>query len=82
MTYIEAAIAVLKARGKPMTAKEITEQVLRQGMIRSAGKTPLATMSAELYTYTRDAKSPVIRRDYQPGLRRAVRGSVRWRHVV
>ena len=78
MTYVEAAIAVLKAARKPMTAAEITEAALRKGLIQPRGKTPEATMSSALYTHTRDDREAALRREYRQGPNRAVRDSVRW----
>jgi hypothetical protein len=78
MTYVEAAIAVLRSARKPMTAAEITEAALRKGLIRSRGKTPKATMNSALYTYTRDDRDAVLRREYRQGPTRAVPDSVRW----
>lgn len=77
--FLEAALAVLREAGEPLTAAEITRRALEKGLIRTAGKTPEATMSARLYTLIQaqgDA-SPVIRLA-TPGRQRAVRGSVRW----
>lgn len=78
MTFLEAAEIVLKAAKRPLTASEITEAALRQGLIDPQGRTPEATMSAALYTAPSDAR---IRREFVPGKRRAARGSVRWRYV-
>lgn len=81
MTYLDAAIAVLKASGKPMTVADITETALDQRLIRTHGKTPVASMSAALHVYTRNADTPEIRREFRPGGTRAARDSVRWLYV-
>lgn len=75
MRFIEAAEEVLRGERRPLTAREITELALVRGLIDTHGKTPEATMSAALYGAPAD--SP-IRREFQPGRERAVRGSVRW----
>jgi hypothetical protein len=79
MTFLQAAEAVLRGAGKPLTAREILEDALRRGYIRPTGKTPEATLSADLYLHARDAAAPRIVREFTPGATRARRGSVRWR---
>jgi restriction system protein len=49
MTFAAAAYQVLKQAGKPLSINEITSVALEQGMISTVGKTPSATMSAQLY---------------------------------
>jgi len=49
MSFAEAAYQVLKQVGKPLSANEVTSIALEQGIISTAGKTPSATMSAQLY---------------------------------
>jgi hypothetical protein len=78
MTYLRAAIAVLRSMKRPMTVNEITATAVARGLIQPAGKTPGATMSAALYTYIRDDQDPEIVRLFEPGIERAQRGSVRW----
>ncbi len=77
MTYIDAAIMVLKTARKPMTTADITAAAISKGFIRPRGKTPTATMSAALYSHARTLRTG-IRREYRPGPNRAVRHSVRW----
>lgn len=50
MNFKEAAYHVLKEEKKPLSAKKITEIALREGLVRSVGKTPNATMGAVIYT--------------------------------
>ena len=50
MTVQSAAIKVLRGAGKPLHAKEITEQIIAAGLWKSEGKTPEATVSARLYS--------------------------------
>lgn len=50
MSVKQAAIHVLQAAGKPLTAQEISDRVLSQGLWQTAGKTPHATVAAQLYT--------------------------------
>lgn len=75
-TFLAAAIEVLRASGRPMTTREITDEALSRGLITTTGKTPDATMSASLYAAAN--RGGEIRRVSEPGPNRAVRGSVRW----
>ena len=77
MSYIDAALAVLAAADRPLTVAEITDGAVDRGLITPRGRTPEATMSAELYT---EARRPNHRlaKIATPGRIRAVRGSVRW----
>ena len=45
-----AVIQVLRKADKPLHAKEITEQIISTGLWISEGKTPVATVSAMLYS--------------------------------
>ena len=50
MSVREAAIQVLREVGQPLTAQQITEYLLSQGLWQTQGKTPHATVAAQLYT--------------------------------
>ncbi|MFO9250755.1 HTH domain-containing protein [Legionella pneumophila serogroup 8] len=45
-----AIIEVLRKAGKPLHAKAITEQIISGGLWRTNGKTPVATVSAYIYS--------------------------------
>jgi hypothetical protein len=77
-SFLNAAVAVLSAAGRPLTADEITAEALARGILQSTGKTPVASMTACLYTHVRDAEHPRVIRVFDPGQQRARRGSVRW----
>jgi hypothetical protein len=81
VTYLEAAIAVLKGAKRPLTVAEITNKALQSQLIRPTGRTPTATMSATLYTHVRDNPRGGVQRLYLPGELRAKRDSVRWRYA-
>ena len=49
MTYYQAALQVLKIAECSLTAREITTMAVERGLICPKGKTPHATMAAELY---------------------------------
>jgi len=50
MTIRDAAITVLAEAGQPLTAQEIAERILSEGLWHSRGKTPHATVAAQLYS--------------------------------
>ncbi|HCU97078.1 MAG TPA: hypothetical protein DHU96_31945 [Actinobacteria bacterium] len=76
MTYLEAAVHVLKAAQRPLTTKEITERAIDTGLLTPLGKTPHATMSAALYKAVQREQG-IVKLE-MPGEIRARRGSVRW----
>lgn len=59
MSFKEAARELLKRAGEPMTAKELTAQAIEDGLIAPEGKTPEATMAAQIYVdINKNPKSP------------------------
>jgi hypothetical protein len=78
VTFLDAALTVLEANGRAMTAHEIVAAAVQQGLLTSTGKTPVATLSARLYTYVRDHPDGRLVRLAEVGSARARRGSVRW----
>ena len=50
MNVRNAAIQVLREAGKPLRATEIAKLIIETGLWKSDGKTPEATVSANLYT--------------------------------
>ena len=47
MTFIEAAITILRQNNnKPMTPREIWEQISQQSLIKSEGKTPMESLKS------------------------------------
>ena len=50
MNFKKAAYNILKKEKKPLSAKEITQAALKEGLITSHGKTPNMTVSAVIYT--------------------------------
>ena len=48
MSGLDAAARVLTAKGKPMTVKEITEEIFAKGYWSSKGKTPAQTVAAAI----------------------------------
>jgi HB1, ASXL, restriction endonuclease HTH domain len=78
ISYLNAALRVLADFHRPMRIWEITEEALRRGLVKPAGKTPEASMSAALYRYARDHPQSQLERLYEPGGKRPRPGSVRW----
>ena len=50
MTFKAAAVEVLRGEKRPMKAEDITDLALRRKLLVTEGKTPSATMGAQLYT--------------------------------
>lgn len=78
VTFRQAAEEVLRSAKRPLSTREITDIAVRRELVQTRGKTPEATMSARLYDSPDDGP---IRRQFQIGRVRAVRGSVRWVYV-
>lgn len=47
-SFKDIAYQILKEVGKPLHSKEITKIALQRGWLKTAGKTPEATMNAQL----------------------------------
>ncbi len=56
MNFKEAAYHVLKDEKRSLSAKEITQIALKEGLITTDGKTPDATMGAVIYTEIKQKK--------------------------
>lgn len=78
MNYLEAAAIVLKQSDRPLTVREIIDQVVKRRLLIPEGKTPEASMSAALYTHVRDVPDSRIRRQFEQAVQRARRDSVKW----
>lgn len=50
LSFKEAAIKILEQAEEPLSAREITDIALGDGLIETSGATPEATMAAQLYT--------------------------------
>jgi hypothetical protein len=78
-TFLSAAVTVLRGAQEPLNVNEITDSALRRGLLSTAGKTSIRSMSACLYLAVKDDPQAPLERVFEPGARRARRGSVRWR---
>jgi hypothetical protein len=77
-TFEGAAILVLRRHRRPLTSREITQDALALGLIKTKGRTPQATMAARLYVGVRDHPEGPLVKLSDPGTNRARRGSVKW----
>ena len=50
LSFKEVAEIILKDSSKPLSANEITELALEQNLLETEGKTPEATMAAQIYS--------------------------------
>ena len=70
MTFLELAERVLREMKKPLTANEIWQSGIDKGydkQLNSLGKTPRATLGAQIYVNTKDnPKSPFAQTDSRP----------------
>ena len=78
MSFLKAAITVLKETGREMTATEVVRIALERGLVESSGRTPDATLTAQLYVHVRDHPQGPLRKIPEPGALRAKRESVIW----
>jgi len=78
VSFLKAAISILKETGRDMTATEVARIAIERGLVESRGKTPDATLTAQLYVQVRDHPQGPLRKIAEPGALRARRDSVRW----
>lgn len=50
MNVLSAAIQILKKSDTPLHAKDLTSRMIDEGLWKSEGKTPIATVSSRIYT--------------------------------
>src|SRR5215213_3180889 len=58
MTYLDAAEQILQDAGQPLHYREITKRAIAKGLLETTGKTPEATMGAQLYMAVKQALEP------------------------
>lgn len=78
MSFLDAALVILKESKRPMTARELADAVLSRGLVTTGGRTPDATLAAQLYVRVKQQPDGPVRRVAVLGPSRARRGSVRW----
>ena len=59
-TFKEVAYKVLLSEKRPLRIEDITRIALKRGLLRTAGKTPDATMGAQLYTDIKTKKEKSV----------------------
>jgi hypothetical protein len=77
-SFLDAAVAVLKAARGPLSTKEILARAEQRGLIATSGKTPERTLSSALYVDVLKNADSRFTRLAQHGKRRAIRNSVKW----
>ncbi|MEM3422481.1 MAG: winged helix-turn-helix domain-containing protein [Candidatus Bilamarchaeaceae archaeon] len=55
-----AAFQVLREEGRPLRSEEILALAQKRGLLKTSGKTPWATMAAQLYMDVKSKKSPFV----------------------
>jgi hypothetical protein len=80
MKFLQAGMAVLAQKRRPMSAREVVEVALEQGLLKTRGSTPAATMSAAFYRENVRPDSRV-RKIAEAGPIRARAGTVQWELV-
>jgi hypothetical protein len=76
VTYLEAALRLLRETGQTLTIREITERAMGERMIKTRGRTPAATMRAALYRELKSNPEGSLQKQSRPGAMRSQRGSV------
>src|SRR6185295_13560532 len=67
MTFLEAALEVLKREGKPLHYKDLTERAMGKKLLTFVGRTPEVTMQTQLTAAVKKAPgSPFVR--VKPGI--------------
>ena len=55
MTFLEAALDILKREGRPLHFKELTERAMTKKLLTFVGRTPEVTMQTQLTTAVKKA---------------------------
>src|SRR3982751_3700848 len=67
MTFLEAALEILKREGKPLHFKELTERAMTKKLLTFMGRTPEVTMQTQLTSAVKKAPgNPFVR--VKPGV--------------
>src|SRR6185369_17942436 len=67
MTFLEAALDILKREGRPLHFKELTERAMTKKLLTFVGRTPEVTMQTQLTAAVKKAPgSPFVR--VKPGI--------------
>jgi len=61
MTFLEAAIEILRQTGKPLSVKELTERAVKQNLLSVVGRAPEATMKNRLTEELAKARTTLIK---------------------
>src|SRR4051794_2941702 len=74
MTFLEAAIELLRQAGRPLSVHDLTARAVEQKLLTNSGRTPELTMAARLAQELRKGQNTLLVQDEQEktifGLRR------------
>ncbi len=76
-SYIAAARIILADVKEPVTTRWLFDEIMSRHLVTTHGKTPYATLVAQLYKQAQRDDATIIRIADQ-GPERAKRGTVRW----
>ena len=62
LSFKEAALSILGQYQTPMSAEDIVDAATEQGILHTEGKTPAATMAAQLYVDIKNNKKSKFRK--------------------
>jgi restriction system protein len=60
MTILEAAVQVLEKSGKPMSVKDIYQEIVRGGLYKFGAKSPRSVLSGTLRNHVKKSASPRV----------------------
>ena len=67
MTFLEAALKILRREGKPLHYKDLTERAMEKKLLTFVGRTPEVTMQTQLTAAVKKAPgNPFVR--VKPGI--------------
>ena len=77
--YVDIARGILRSAVRPMTAREMVEEALKQGTLEPTGPNLVTSFDTSLTEFVRSHPEGGIIREFDQGEKRARRGSVRFR---
>jgi len=60
MTILDAAVEVLRASGKPMSVREIYDEIVRAGLYQFGAKHPRSVLSGTLRNHVKGSTNPRV----------------------
>lgn len=78
MTFLEAALLILREERRPLTSREVFDLAMAKGLLTTAGRTPERTLTSALYQAYAKRTPRMLQKLETRGEPRAARGTVRW----